>query len=186
MHKLISMKTLLVATAMFVLAAPHTASAQHQNHAKHNMLLYGSDEIFADHIVYKVPHNYQVILRIDFDVEVKQAYLAAKENFPSDTFILLLDLMDIGKIGQAERIKGELLRRDRSGKKETIKAGVTLEKEHFKVIYFDELPLSLQSTTSEVKGVASDYRSVSCGPRPGRPNKCDTWVCTPSGWACND
>ena len=40
----------------------------HAHHAKHNMVLFGDgDTYYASHIVYKEPHNFQVILKINLD-----------------------------------------------------------------------------------------------------------------------
>lgn len=103
MFKTISIKTFFIGFAM---VGSFAANAQHQHDVKHNMLLFGTEEVFADHIVYKVPHNYQVILRVNFDSDVKQAYLNAKENYPKDTFIFLLDSMDIARIVDVESISG--------------------------------------------------------------------------------
>lgn len=125
------------------LVAPITAFAQHDHHAKHNMLLFGTDEVFASHIVYKVPHNFQVVLQIALAPEVKQAYLDAKKAHPTDTFILLLDPMDISKVAEMETLSGTLLRSDAADQQATVSARVILKKGEFKILYFDELPLSL-------------------------------------------
>lgn len=44
--------------ALIFFAAAGFAQSDHR--AKHSLILFGENEIFASHIVYKVPHNYQV------------------------------------------------------------------------------------------------------------------------------
>jgi hypothetical protein len=33
-------------------------ASAHDHHVKHNMVIFGEDQVYASHIVYKVPHNY--------------------------------------------------------------------------------------------------------------------------------
>jgi hypothetical protein len=148
------------------------------------MLLYGTDEVFAYHIVYKVPHNFQVILKVDFDEEVKQLYLRARSEYPNDVFIFLIDTMDIRQIGAAESISGTLIREDATKVREIVKEQVVLSKESFKILYFDELPLSLDSNRSDSQSISRDM--TFSGRRTGGPHKCDNWVCTPFACACHD
>jgi len=121
------------------------ALAHDAHHAKHNMVLFGQAEIYASHIVYKVPHNFQVILKLYPDKQTKEKYLADFESHPNDQFILLLDKMDISQIESANQVSGTIFRTDDQGKKVTVVESVSLEKSQFKIIFFDELPLSLES-----------------------------------------
>lgn len=130
---------------LFTLLLGHFSYAQHSNHAKHNMVLFGDSEIFASHIVYKVPHNYQVILNIEFDQKTKDLYLNERVLHPADEFIFLLDDMDIKDITSAPSISGAISRTDAGGNRLEIIKNVQVDREHFKVIYFDELPLSLEA-----------------------------------------
>jgi hypothetical protein len=127
-----------------VLASPRAFNAEgHHPHPPHNMVLFGDESVFASHIVYKQPHNFQVILELELPEDVKQAYLAAKQSHPKDRFILLLNPMDIGEIEAADSIGGVIFRRGANGTRTDIWSQVTLSKADFKIIYFDELPLSL-------------------------------------------
>lgn len=116
---------------------------EQQHHVKHNMVLVGTEEVFASHIVYKEPHNYQVILQLNFEESVLKEYTEARASFPEEQFILLLDHMDISKIQESTSLSGTLLRRTATGEQTTINAHVHLNQGSFKVLYFDELPLSL-------------------------------------------
>ncbi|MGE0174971.1 MAG: hypothetical protein AB7T49_19415 [Oligoflexales bacterium] len=117
-------------------------AASHDHHARHNMVVYGVDEVFASHIVYKQPHNFQVILRINFSAPVLDAYRTARSEHPSDTYIFLLDPSDISQIGSATSLKGSLSRSNEEGQ-QVIAPEVTLDRNDFQVIFFQELPLSL-------------------------------------------
>lgn len=121
------------------------ALAHGDHYAKHNMVLFGKAEIYVSHIVYKVPHNFQVILKLELDKKTKEKYLPELDSHPNDQFIFLLDNMDIKKIESASRISGAISRTDEQGKKVILAENVSLEKTQFKVIFFDELPLSLES-----------------------------------------
>ncbi|MFZ4715681.1 MAG: hypothetical protein ACOYL6_18300 [Bacteriovoracaceae bacterium] len=118
--------------------------AQHGNHAKHNMVMLGEKEIFISHIVYKVPHNFQVILKIKLDPSDLSDYLKAKKNTPKNLMILLLDHMDISKIAEASEISGTIFTEDSLGNRTEIKADVKIIKENFSIIYYDEVPLNLE------------------------------------------
>lgn len=116
----------------------------HVHHAKHNMIMLGEKEVFLSHIVYKVPHNYQVVLKITLDDASFQEYLNAKHAAPDDLFILLLDPMDISKISEASSISGSILAEDKQGIRKEILPNVQIEKKNFQIVYFDELPLNLE------------------------------------------
>lgn len=100
-------------------------------------------EIFVSHIVYKVPHNYQVILKIELQRKTKDLYLKEKSLHSADEFIFSLDQMNIKDIASVPMISGTILRTDQSGGKIEIAKIVEIDRAHFKVLYFDELPLSL-------------------------------------------
>ncbi len=122
---------------------PHSSvtSEQHPHqHVKHGMLIFGTEEIFADHIVFKDPHNFQVILSIEFNRDDKGIYLSAKEQHPNDTFILLLDPTNIEQIAEAQTLRGSLLRRDPSEKQEVLRENIVLTKDQFQILYFNKLP----------------------------------------------
>ena len=114
---------------------------QHQHHPKHNMIMMGEGEIFLSHIVYKVPHNYQVLLEIKLDAESRKAYISSKKAYPDQLHILLLDHMDISQIGTMETLSGAMLRESGEIRIEILKR---VEVESFKLIYLDEVPLNLE------------------------------------------
>jgi hypothetical protein len=108
------------------------------------MIMLGEKEIFISHIVYKVPHNYQVILKIKLDQNILTNYLQAKRNTPNNLMILLLDHMDISKIAEVSEISGTIFTEDSLGNRTEIKPNVKIAKENFSIIYFDEVPLNLE------------------------------------------
>lgn len=120
------------------------AEMDHDHQVKHNMVLFGEKEIFVSHIVYKSPHNYQVILKVDFNENIRQLYLEARAGNPNDEFIFLLDKMHIADIATLDTISGTLFRTDEKGLKTTLANEVILDKNHFKIIFFNELPLNLE------------------------------------------
>lgn len=125
------------------LALLSTVAYGHDHHVKHNMVLVGESEIFASHLVYKSPHNFQVILRVGFGEETRARYLAARKTYPDHLLILLLNPTDISKIASTTEITGTLLREDPSGVRTELEANIKLEKKDFQLLYFDEVPLSL-------------------------------------------
>ena len=142
----------LVSMSVFLsLSASAFAWADH-NHVKHNMVLFGEQEVFASHIVYKEPHNFQVILSLDIDPDSLQKYLTAKAEHPSEQLLYLLDAMDIKEIDSANGISGSVFYIDGNGEKHEVIPNLTLQRSNFKIVYFDEVPLSLakESTSSIV------------------------------------
>jgi len=134
-------KILLSAAMIFMTAQTVTAADNdHRHHPKHNMLIYGSEEIFASHIVYKAPHNYQVILSLTLTDDVKAAYQRGRSTHPEESLFLLLDEMDISKIRDMDSISGTLQRETPTGERETLATGVTITKDNFKILLVNELP----------------------------------------------
>src|SRR4051812_45565102 len=80
-----------------IISSPRQGLAvNHTTHfAKHNMVLFGDSEVFASHVVYKVPHNYQVVLQLVLLNSEKLKLDEARAAFPNDSFFYLLDPMDI-------------------------------------------------------------------------------------------
>ena len=133
--------TILVLAALISIPGHAT---DHSHLAKHNMVLFGTAETFASHIVYKIPHNYQVILELGLSNEAREKYLSAKGAFPESLFVLLLDPNDISRIESAPEITGTIYRIENNRRIE-IAAGVRVSRKDFRMIYFDELPLSLEA-----------------------------------------
>jgi hypothetical protein len=132
----------LLLLGFMIIFNTQTFAQDHSHHVKHNMILLGQTEVYATHIVYKVPHNYQVILRINFEQEMNQRYLSEKLKYPDDQFILLLDNMDISNIADVENISGQIFRESSDGTKNII-GDTVISKDNFKIIFFDELPTNL-------------------------------------------
>lgn len=108
------------------------------------MILYGESEIFISHLVYKAPHNYQVILKVQFPENVRERYFETKKAHPDDTYIFLLDKMHIAEIGGLESITGTLTRTDSEDVKTVLAESVKVDKADYKIVFFNELPLNLE------------------------------------------
>lgn len=167
----------IMTTLSLVLISLSGYSQDHSHHPKHNMILMGENQIFASHIVYKEPHNYQVLLQIDFDEVTRETYLASKKLHPDDLFILLLDPMDIKDITLQASISGTLLYENPDGQRTQVITNVFIPKENFKIIYFDEIPLSLKAGEANqnpqfninVIKCDDDDNSHGCNPQPKNP-----------------
>lgn len=126
--------------------APQVIFAQdHSHHSQHNMVLFGEDKLYASHIVYKEPHNYQVILKLDLESNLQAAINNEQRLYPNDTFILLLDSMDIGQIQSKPKISGQVFRRSSDEMKHLILEKLEIDPKKYSVTYFNELPLDLSS-----------------------------------------
>lgn len=117
--------------------------AQHSpHHARHNMLLFGKETLFLSHIVYKQPHNFQVILQVELDSPVREQVEKARQQYPGDQFVLLLDPVDISQISaQHPQLTGDIKRDDPSGNRFDVLPHVQVLS--YQILYFDEVPLSL-------------------------------------------
>src|SRR3954471_3177534 len=104
------------------------AEAPSHQHADHGMLLLGSQEIFASHIVNKVPHNWQVELQVRFSDEVREQYLEEKLNYPDEKLVLVLQHLDLASIKSATSLTGFIVRVDANGKKTKVIPDVRLAK----------------------------------------------------------
>lgn len=137
-------KLVQLAVLAMNLFMPQFALAHDPSHAtRHNLVLFGRDETFASHIVYKAPHNFQVILEINFDFQTHQKYLLARQAQPDGLFIFLLEPIDISRIESADILKGALLYEDVQGHRHTVVPEIALTKESYRLVYFNELPLAL-------------------------------------------
>jgi len=134
---------ILVTTFLIIFCAEGWAHGPEHNHARHNMVLYGQEEVFASHLVYKVPHNFQVILKVNFDEKTQVTYRRERALYPQQKIIYLLDTMNIKDIASAEFISGQVFRIDENGKRIELASEVSLSRGGFAVVYFSELPLSL-------------------------------------------
>lgn len=124
------LKITLCAVLLFGSAA--SAVAQHNHdHAKHNMLIYGVNEVFASHLVFKFPHNFQVILKVKFPESVYAEYLSQHKNNPADTYLFLLDEMAMKDLEKMEAIEGDFFRTNAEDGKTIIANNIRLEKKDF-------------------------------------------------------
>ncbi len=138
------MKKLICFSLLFAALGKVNFSYAH-SHVKHNMVLFGEHEIFASHLVYKHPHNYQVVLALDLTQEERRIYLALRRQHPNGLIKFLLDPMNIKDIRSQESITGPRIYEDDGGKDHEVLARLTVPRNKFSVIYFDELPLDLSS-----------------------------------------
>lgn len=122
------------------------AQTNHLNHAKHNMIIFGDQgHHYASHIVYKAPHNFQVVLKLQLNSDLDQRLASEKSQHPTDEFVYLLDAMDISQIKNQPSLRGQILRKSMDGVTRIISALVELKASDYSIIYFDELPLSLEA-----------------------------------------
>jgi hypothetical protein len=113
------------------------------------MVLYGGPGAFyASHLVYKEPHNYQVILQVNFDLATEAKIADEMKAYPKDQFIFLLDHMDISQIQKMPSLSGQISRNASDDSKQILFESVRLEPQDYSVIYFSELPLSLEKRKS--------------------------------------
>jgi len=138
------MKLKLVALYTLLTFSPAAYGGDHDHHAKHNMLLFGEAEIYASHLVYKVPHNFQVVLKLALPPAVEQIYRAERARNPRDRFIFLLEEMNISQIESAQSIAASIFRIDGAGVKHVLVPRVEMPRKDFLVLYLNELPLSLE------------------------------------------
>jgi len=131
---------------LFLLVGGAAQAHDHGDHVKHNMVMYGEPEIFLSHIVYKLPHNFQVILKARFSEQIKELYLKERKAHPTDEFIYLADEMKIREIDSMPEISGTISRTDSEGTKTILATKVPLLRKDFDIIFFNELPLSLDNT----------------------------------------
>jgi hypothetical protein len=77
----------------FIFALAGIAQAQHHNHgagagdrkAVHGMLVFGTSQLYVSHLpLFGSPHDYQVIMEVDFDDESKAKYTESLKTLASD------------------------------------------------------------------------------------------------------
>lgn len=146
------------------------------HHAKHNMVLFGNgDTYYASHIVYKEPHNFQVILKINLDSSIKEKIASEMQAHLEDQFIYLLDHMDISQINEKPDISGQIFRIAGNGSKQVIFDQVSLNANEYSIIYFDELPLSLGNSETKMPKQFLSLRKIQplqCAKDDQRPKCC--------------
>jgi len=136
------MKSLVV--LLFTFISLSSFSQEHPaHHVKHGFFLYGDKTLYASHIVYKVPHNYQVILRITPHHDLQLEYNKAKSLEPASKFIFVFDQMDLTKIESYPTVTGILFSEDLNGDCQAVTGRLELTEKSYEVIYFSELPASL-------------------------------------------
>ncbi len=117
--------------------------AGHPHLAKHQMILLGEAELIASHIVYKAPHNFQILMSLNLPPAVYELYRSERLNHPQDLMIFKLDPIDLATIRQQTQLIGSLIRQTET-ENVVLFENVILEQADFKILYFDELPLSLE------------------------------------------
>jgi hypothetical protein len=169
--------------ALLSLMSSSSFAQDHSHHAKHNMVLFGKPGgFYASHIVYKSPHNFQVILKINFDAASEMKLATEMTAYPKEQFIYLLDHMDISAIQKSPPISGQVFRRADDGSKQVILNSISLDPNEYSVVYFDELPLSLSSDSKVIfERLFSNVSPLQCAKDDERPGCCEaTSSCRPS------
>lgn len=124
-------------------AQPSTP-VNHDHQARHNMIVYGNqDQLFASHMIYKFPHNYQVILKIDLGSQNKSLLTEALANSNTRNVLFVLDRMNIGEIQTKPVLTGALEQELNDGSSQILVDHLEVSPENYSIIYFEELPLSL-------------------------------------------
>ena len=123
------------------------AWAQHSpNHVRHNMLLFGQETLFLSHLVYKQPHNFQVILQVEFKPSDREQIEKARQAHPNDQFVLLLNPVDISQLSaEHPALAGDIKRDDSTGNRSDVLPQIQVQS--YQILYFDEGPLSLAGKT---------------------------------------
>ncbi len=135
--------SLLVSISSFAQQTPSPTPGPHDHHRRHFMVLAGDAEVFAYHYVYKVPHNYQVILRVRFDDVTFKRYVSERQGHPKDIFFFYLDKMEIAKVDSVTELVGSLVREDAAGVQTELLTGVKVSRADFDLLFFDEVPVKL-------------------------------------------
>jgi hypothetical protein len=135
---------MLVAMVLALMGVSSSGMAQsHEHLSKHGFVLMGDEQIFASHIVYKHPHNYQILIELTFDAKTTQVLRNARAAEPENLFVFVLDPLDLTQIASQRSLTGIIQSRNKNDERTTIIDGVVVANRFFKIIYFEELPLSL-------------------------------------------
>lgn len=137
--------TFLVLFAAYLFSSVARAETHDHQHVRHNMVLFGEQEVFASHIVYKDPHNVQVILQLSLPSDTKSQYSLERALHPLDTFIFLLDPSNIKEISTQASISGDFRREDAEGQTTIFIPHLELASADYKIVFFDIVPLSLEA-----------------------------------------
>jgi hypothetical protein len=149
------MKAKVLAILFCGLVGGLAMAQDHSHHPPHNMALYGNKgAVYLSHLVYKAPHNYQVILKVNFPEKYGQLF-SELESHPDDQFIMVLENLEIGRIQEKPALNGMILRIDQRGSKDLIFDKASLEPSDYSIIYFAELPLSLATNSGASNIVAT-------------------------------
>lgn len=134
----------ILITFLLVTQIGMAKSHDHSHHPPHNMVLFGTQQTFASHIVYKKPHHYQVILEVRLDATTRELYTDTLTRHSADSLILLLGEMDIGLIEKKPLLTAKLIQRLASGERKVLRENIQLRPEDYKIIFFNEVPLNLE------------------------------------------
>lgn len=111
-------------------------SQNHSHPVKHGFILMGQDLVFASHIVAEAPHNFQVLMQIEFLGEAKLIYQKSRLENPDNLILFVLDPIDLKSLPQNGIVKGALSLDLGNGEKRILASSVEA---NFKLIYFNEL-----------------------------------------------
>jgi hypothetical protein len=124
---------LLIGSSAF--AMDHSAHSNHDRPATHGMAVVGHNKVYLSHLpMFHSPHDYQVILEVEFDTRAKNIYDQSVTN-PSELYtvapedFILPDMTKAGNTFQATLFKGHF-ERDGVAIAENVTVKIT------KVLYF--------------------------------------------------
>lgn len=133
----------------FLQAQHHTVTSDKP--ATHGMSIMGTSTVYASHLpMFHSPHDYQIILELEFDTTTKKRYTDDQKNNPLYTIytiepekFILPDMMNHPKPFQANLYRGHF---ERGGIKIASDITITIKK----VVYFAKIdPKAIPNTTSD-------------------------------------
>ncbi len=126
------------------LSAIDAPSGDHSHHnVKHNFIMYGENPIYASHLIYKAPHNFQVILQLNLSSQLVTSISELRIQNPNAVFYFEALNLDFSEFSNVNELTGAIFYEDEAGRRHTVIESNSITKDNFKVIYFYQLPLDL-------------------------------------------
>lgn len=139
--RMLMLTIILVALATFAQGSGSGQPPDHSHHTvKHYFVLMGENEVFASHVVYRPPHNYQVLMKVQLPAEIETKYLESKKQFPKATFLLYFNPFVVSEIQSYPVLKGVLLQQNPDGQETLIAENLSLDAKDYQIFYFEEVP----------------------------------------------
>jgi hypothetical protein len=77
---------ILIFIFSFANAQEHHENSSHDKPSTHGMLVFGKEKIYASHLpMFHSPHNYQIILELEFDKDIQNLFVTDQEKNPEYT-----------------------------------------------------------------------------------------------------